>query len=432
MSSSFTPNWSPTAYYVLGDNVFYIDRRYRLIVAGSTPGLLGVPPPDNPAGWEEFNTGVISLGDNIEPPIDGNVLILGGAGISVATNFPQNGITITNTVGGTGYLYNYYVSVNSGSDFFGDGSIGSPWNTIAKALTVAATIPETNQVSIILAAGVFIENVNITRANTFISGSATSLSTATLIAGAITVDLTASTLPFIIGGLSSIQFQSITYNNSVGNSQSYLVTDCFIVPLNGSSAVVMTDTSAGGTGDLTLQSCLIYMSDVTAITNSNGFLTLVNTEVKNNISAIPSPQSMIITSGTGRVNMFGCIITQTSPDSTILPIVNLTNNATTASMTFYNSTIQYTSTASDAGSGNKCCIRCSNSATINPIVLFNCLLLCQGATTTNGTPGQILVLQRTGAGTTVVSFGQNSGGPTANHLPVNGSGFTKVALVNVT
>jgi len=431
MSSPFIPNWSPTAYYVLGDNVFYIDTRYRLIVAGSTPGLLGVPPPDNPAGWEVFNTGVISLGDDVEPPIDGNVILIGGPGIGILTDFPQNGITITNTATGTPFSYNYYVSSISGNDTTGSGTITQPWATIGRALTVAATIPDTNQVSIILAAGVYIENVNITRANTFISGSATSLSTSTLIAGSVTVDLTASVLPFIIGGLSSVQVQRINYNNSVGNSQSYLVTDCFIVPLIGSSAIVMTDTSPGGTGDLTIQSCLIYMSDTVAITNSNGFLTLVNTEVKNNIAAPASPLSMITTSGTGRVNMFGCIITQSSTLSTVSPIVNLTNNATTASMTFYNSTIQYTSTASDTGTGAKCCIRCSNSATINPIVIFNCLLLCQGATTFV-TPGQILVLQRTGVGATVVSFGQNSGGTTANHLPPNGGGFTKVALVNVT
>jgi hypothetical protein len=41
------------------------------------------------------------------------------------------------------------------------------------------------------------------------------------------------------------------------------------------------------------------------------------------------------------------------------------------------------------------------------------------------------VLQRTGAGTVTVLHGQNSGGTTANHLPQNGGGFTKVAYVNV-
>jgi hypothetical protein len=96
MSSPFTPNWSPTAYYVLGDTVFYIDTRYRLIVAGSTPGVFGVPPPDNGTAWEVFNTGVISLGDDVEPPIDGNVILIGGPGIGILTDNPQNGITITN------------------------------------------------------------------------------------------------------------------------------------------------------------------------------------------------------------------------------------------------------------------------------------------------------------------------------------------------
>jgi hypothetical protein len=431
MSSSFTPNWSPTAYYVLGDNVFYIDRRYRLIVAGSTPGLLGVPPPDNPAGWEVFTTGVTSLGDGVEPPIDGDVLLIPGDGISVMTQFPENGIRITNTSASANFLYNYYVSDVGGNDTTGNGSIAKPWKTIGKALTVAGVIADSNQVSIILAAGVYVEDVNITRANTFISGSATSLSTSTLIAGSVTIDLTASVLPFIIGGLSSVQVSNIVYNNSVANNQSYLVTDCFIVPFAGRSAIALTDTSPGGSGDLTIQSCLIYMADAVAITNSNGFLTLVNTEIRNN-PTIPSTLSMITTSGTGRVNTFGSIITQSSTLSTVQPIVNLTNDATTSSMTFYNSTLQYTSATSDAGTGAKCCIRCSNSATISQIVLFNCLLLCQGATTTNGTAGQFLCFQRTGAGNVLLNHGQNSGSPNAHFLPSTGGGFTKIQFLNVT
>jgi hypothetical protein len=52
---SFIPNWSPTAYYNLGDRVFYLDTEYILNVAGNTPGLFGVPPPSNPAAWRATN-----------------------------------------------------------------------------------------------------------------------------------------------------------------------------------------------------------------------------------------------------------------------------------------------------------------------------------------------------------------------------------------
>ena len=52
---AFIPNWSPTAYYNLGDKVFYIDIAYVLSVAGTTPGVFGVPPPSNPAAWGATN-----------------------------------------------------------------------------------------------------------------------------------------------------------------------------------------------------------------------------------------------------------------------------------------------------------------------------------------------------------------------------------------
>jgi hypothetical protein len=383
---SFIPNWSPTAYYNLGDSVFYTDTQYRLQVAGSTPGVFGVTPPANPSAWA--------------------------------------------VIPAVAFSYNYYVSNVSGNDTTGDGTITNPYQTIGKAITTANGISDSNRVSIFLASGTYTENVVVVRANTFINGSATSLSTATNIVGSVTIDMTASTLPFIIGGLSSLQVSNIVFNNAVSNSQSYLVTDCLISPPLGRSAIVMTDTSVGGVGDLTIQSCLIYMSDLTAVTNSNGFITFVNTEIKNN-PLITSPNTMLRSSGSGSLNMLGCVVSQNSTLSTVQPIINLTNNVTTTRMTFSNNTIQYLSAVSDAGTGGKCCIRCSNSASINPIILFNNLLLCQGATTTNGTPGQFVVLQRTGAGSVVVNQGQNSGGTTANHLPPNGGGFTKVAYVNV-
>jgi hypothetical protein len=428
---AFIPNWSPTAYYNTGDKVFYLDVPYELIVAGSTPGVFGVAPPSNPAAWQQTNVGggVAAITTNGVDSIEGIVNIDNGDGITASV--VGQTITIASTAEPpVAFLYNFYVSAISGNDTSGAGTIISPFQTIGRALDVANAIPDSNRISIFLSAGIYNENVSVTRANTFISGSATSLSTATQITGVVTVDMTASGLPIIIGGLSSVQVYGVEYNNSVARQQSYLVTDCLISPING-PAVLLTDTSVGGTGDLTIQSCLIYAANISeAVICSNGFLTLINTEIKNNPADV-GINTFVLTQGTGRVNMFGCVLTQANATSTVKPIIVLSNNATTQSMVFSNSTIQYSSATSDAGTGGKCCIRCSNSATITNILLFNNLLLCQGATTTNGTPGQFLVLQRTGAGSVVCTNGQNSGGPTANHLPPNGGGFTKVPLVNV-
>jgi hypothetical protein len=326
------------------------------------------------------------------------------------------------------FSYNIYVSNISGSDITGTGAIGTPFQTIGAAMTFANLVPVGNQVSIILAAGTYTENVTLTRPFTFISGAATCLSTATRIDGKLTIDMTATALPSIIGGLSSVQINNIVYNNSVANSQSFLVSDCFILPPFGTSAISATDTSVGGNGDITIQSCLIYMSDTIAIQSSNVYLSIFACEIRNYPNLI-YPTSLIETSGTGRIIMYNSILTQAYTAADVAPIINLANTSTTQFMVFSGNTIQYSSGASDAGNGNKCCIRCANSAAITAITVLNNTLICQGATTTTGVAGNFLAIQRTGAGTITINYGQNICGTTANHLPAAAAGLTKTAFV---
>lgn len=349
---------------------------------------------------------------------------------------PTGSTGSTGATGSTGpasisipFSYNLYVSNISGDDA-GTGAIVNPFKTIGKAMAVANLISDINPVIITLAAGTYTENVSMTRDNIYISGGSTSLSSSTIINGTITIDMTASTQLIIVGGLSSIQVTNIVYNNSVAKNQSFVLTDCLIVPGLGVSAIAVTDTSVGGNGDMTVQNSLIYMSDTIAVTISNASLNFINTQITNN-PVIISPVTMIQTTGTGRVNLFGCSLIQTSGVSIVAPLINLANTATTQIMTFNNAILQYTSATADTGTGGKCCIRCANSAAITSIVLFNNYMICQGATTTNGSAGQFLVLQRTGAGSVVVNYGGNLGGTTANHFPNAGGGFTKTAYVTI-
>jgi hypothetical protein len=330
----------------------------------------------------------------------------------------------------TAFSYNIYVSNISGSDTTGDGKISNPYKTITKAIAVAGTIAETNQVIINLACGTYTENLNITRDNLYITGGSTSLSTATVINGSITVDTTGSSQLILIGGLSSVYFNNFIYNNSVAKNQSYVITDCLIVPGAGTSAIVFTDTSTGGNGDITIQNSLIYMSDTTAVTISNGRISMINSQITNNPGLANATVSLITTSGTGGVNLFGCTLIQGSTSSTVQPLINMTNNASNGSPMLINSCIlQYTSATADTGTGAKCCIRFSNSAAISNVSVINCLLICEGARTTNGSAGQYLAIQRTGAGTITLSYGQNLCGATANHLPATAAGLTKTAYI---
>jgi hypothetical protein len=332
--------------------------------------------------------------------------------------------------GAVAFSYNIYVSNISGSDTIGDGKISNPYQTITKAIAVAGTIAETNQVIINLACGTYTENLTISRANLYITGGSTSLSTATVINGSITIDTTVSAQFVLIGGLSSVQVNNIIYNNSVAKDQSYVITDCLILPGAGVSAIVVTDTSVGGNGSMTVQNSLIYMSDTTAVTISNGRISMVNTQITNSPLLANATVSMITTSGTGGINLFGCSVIQNSTASTVQPLINMTNNAATgATMQINASILQYTSATLDTGTGAKCCIRFSNSAAISGVIVINNLLICEGARQTNGSAGQYLAIQRTGAGNITINYGQNLCGATANHLPGNAAGLTKTAYI---
>jgi hypothetical protein len=356
----------------------------------------------------------------------GAITVAAGTGISVGTV----GSVITVSAAPVAFSYNIYVSNVSGNDTTGTGTIVNPYQTIGKAMTVANAISDVNPVIIMLAPGTYTENVSMTRDNIYLVGGSTSLSTATVINGIITVDMTGTSQTIVIGGLSSLQVTNIVYNNSVARNQSFVVTDCLIVPGLGVSGIVATDTSVGGNGDMTIQNCLIYMFDTIAVTSSNVSLNFVNTQITNN-PAITSNVSMIQTTGTGRIILFGCAIIQVSAVSTVAPLINLANTATTGVITVSNSLLQYTSNAVDTGTLAKCCIRMANSAAISSVSVYNNLLICEGARTTNGSAGQYLAIQRTGAGTVTLNYGQNICGSTANHLPGASAGLTKTPYVTL-
>ena len=356
----------------------------------------------------------------------GAITVAAGTGISVGT--VGSTITVSNTGPTiTPFSYNIYVSNVTGSDVTGAGLITNPYKTIGTAMTAANAIADSNPVILCLAPGTYAENVSMTRDNVYIVGGSTSLSTATNIAGTVTVDMTGSAQTVIVGGLSSVQLTNIVYTNTVARNQTFVLTDCLIVPGLGVSAISATDTSVGGNGDMTIQNSLIYMSDTVAVVNSNVSLNFINTQITNN-PLVTSAATMITTTGTGRVSLFGCSVIQTSTSTTVQPLINIGNTASSQVFSFNNAILQYTSAAVDAGTG-KCCIRLANSAAISSVSVINSLLICEGARVTNGIPTQYLAIQRTGAGTVTLNYGQNLCGATANHLPAVAVGLTKTPYI---
>jgi len=323
------------------------------------------------------------------------------------------------------FSYNIYVSNISGNDTTGNGTISNSYKTIAKAMLIANSISDINPVIINLACGTYTENVIMNRDNIYIVGGSTSLSTATVINGSITIDMTGSSQSTIVGGLSSLQISNIIYNNSQPKSQSFILTDCLIVPVSG-AGLVATDISVGGNGDMTIQNCLFYQNTVSCITTSNVSLNFINTQVTV-YPGLTSLASMIVTSGTGRVSLFGSSIIQTTSSVAVNPLLDITNTLSTSGLFSLNNAILTYPNSAVNTSPNKQSIRFSNSASVS-MSLVNSQLLCEGSSVTNsGT--QYVCVSKTGAGAVTLSYAQNFAGATANHYA---TAITKTQYIAIT
>ena len=427
-STSFTPQLVTNVTSIAGSP----SGSFSVVNTGTPPTAtsvmtlnLNIPPPPTAVASVSAGTGIsVSGTTNVTVTNDGVLDLTAGSGISI-TGTKAN-YTISNSFPSTtSFSYNYYVSNISGNDITGDGNISNPYQTITKALAVAGTIADSNPVIINLACGTYTENITINRNNTYITGGSTSLSSATVINGSVTIDMTSSSLFIVVGGLSSVQVTNIIYQNSVAKDQNYIVTDCIIVPGNGVSGIELTDTSVGGNGNMTVQNSIVYMSDTTAVSVSNSRISFINTQITNNPGLANATVSMVVTSGTGGVNMFGTSVIQNSTSSTVQPLVDITNSVATGSvMTLNNAILTYTSATSDSGTGAKCCVRFSNSASVS-MNMINNLLTCIGATT--GSPN-IQSVQKTGAGTVSLNYGDNQVIGPAYYIA---SGVTKTPMTQI-
>ena len=345
--------------------------------------------------------------------------------------FQNNGTsTFTNLISS---INNYYVS-KSGDDTTGLGSIFSPWATITKAINFLNALSGDINSVINVGCGVYSESLpTITKSNINIVGGAT-LPNLTTINGNITYNMSQNSSSYSVGGISSILINGVLeHDNSTIYSNSLVINNVIIVAPTGKNCIVTSGIGGGLLADLTIQNSVLYMCDNTnAISITSTSIYMVNSQIQNNPLLTAGTQSMCIVGGSGRFNLFGCILTQTSNSSAVQPIISIVNSANaTSSSTISSSTIQYTSSASDAGTGLKCCIRFNNSSSANTYNLLNNLFICQGATTTNGSVGQFLCVQKANVGSVSLLYFSNSAGSTANHFPNAGLGLTKTAFISV-
>ena len=327
------------------------------------------------------------------------------------------------------FLNNYYVS-SSGTDADGDGSLNNPWGTIGHAIFVLSAIVGDIQATINIAAGTYTENLTINKSGIALVGASSNLPNLTIINGNIIFDMVNGTGFFSVGGLENVQLNGILEHRQTNVFTNALnVTNCLFFGQPGFPAILTLGTGAGLLGNMTIQASLIYMSDAAAVSINNTAISMINTQLTNSPILAIAPTSFIVVTGAGRVNLFGCSIFQNSASSTVDPLVLINNTSNVTSGSTINSCILvYTSSTSDAGTGNKACIKFSGTAAMNTHTLVYNYFRCVGAQT--GSPNNQCV-QRTGTSQLAIIIGSNVAASPAHHVAPAAGSYTKTTLQNV-
>jgi hypothetical protein len=360
--------------------------------------------------------------------VNGTEIVSGATG----PTGPTGPIGDTGATGATGVvstiqnLNNYYVSP-SGTNALGDGSIYNPWFSIGHAISVLSAISGDITATINIAAGTYTENLTITKSGIALIGASSNLPNLTIINGNILFDMTVGSGFFSVGGVENIQLngflehrQTNIYTNALN------VINCLFFAQSGKSAIGTFGNGGGLLGSMTVQASLIYMSDTIAVDINNTAISMINTQLTNSPLLAVSPTSFIVVSGAGRINLFGCSIFQGSTVSTVDPLVLVNNSSTVTSSSTINSCILvYTSSTSDAGTGNKACVKFSGTSAMNTYTLVYNYFRCVGATT--GSPNNQCV-QRTGTAQLAVIIGNNVAGAPAHHVASASGSYTKTTL----
>jgi len=300
--------------------------------------------------------------------------------------------------------YDFYVAPN-GNDTTGTGSEQNPFLTIERAITARATISNTFEVSIHLASGTYTPaggNITLLQ-NTFLVGIPSGETNQPVNINSQIYLQGGATGQVALYGLNLFQASSqCIVCNTVGT---YNVNACNIVNLNNYSVFMSL-------GTLFLTECRITCPTLTSqpfsgVGGTGG--TLIMRDCLLNSAGV---NSMVQFSGSLTIRQCNLINTNTSANVSPLVLFNPTTSGTTCEISF--STLQYTSATIAT---NKICVRTNVGTGINAVLnnFVNNLLICEGAT--SGTaPNNYHCIDKTGAGTASLSYGNLLAGATAYQI----------------
>jgi hypothetical protein len=329
-----------------------------------------------------------------------------------------------------------YISSN-GDDTYATGTFANPFKSFDLAQTYLNTnnVPDSSPIIFVFAPGQQTFTFTVTRNNTYITTYYPNPSGFDINQPLLSQVITWQVIPFttgatrIAGGMFGVNCWNLNVITQQNLPTLFDFENCTVINQNAGTAFIITNTTSPVT-TINMTNC--YLASQTG----NGIISTANNFSNLSLNLINCYGN---TSGASRLITVGCnliirnsVFTNTSASTSNQPIVSMNNTGATPvtnSCEITNSQLIYTSNASDSVSGVKCCIQFQNSVAMTYKAVNN-LFVCEGATTTNGTAGQFLCVQKiNGTGLVTFNYGNVQAGATANHFPNNGAVWAKTAYV---
>ena len=359
---------------------------------------------------------------------------------STLTITPDAGTSSISIEGGGGGAitrpsFTIFVSPNGSDDAGTTGSISNPFLTIQAAINLRqSSIAEIALVEILVYAGIYNENLNITMGNIIITGystypndppqvelQGTTLSVnPTVVEGVVTIGFT----NFKLGTIASSMAITTTSSSTTG-TYNFSLNNCYLL------GNLVHTTNPGSRTQISYLNCNIICSNggVSLVQNNGCLLNILRSRLEQTAGSIAV---INIGSGNDIDGNMNCQLSEiicSTPSTAPAPIIVYTTDVPTIVRNYLiNNVIHYTSSLPDTGTPPaKCCMQLNTTSpgSIYFDIMANNLFLCDGGIV--GSPNKCIVYNNSGGMAGINYFGGNLGGVLCHSID---NGITRLSNLN--
>jgi hypothetical protein len=319
-------------------------------------------------------------------------------------------------------INNYYVNPN-GDDTAGDGSITNCWKTISKGINYLNALSGDIQAVLNIGCGSYSEAFpTITKSGISLNGGS-SLPTLTSLFGNIIFNMGVNAGNYSIGGMSNLLLNGkFEQDNATNAPNSLIINNCIFAPPAGLNAILTTN-SGGILGDMTISNSVIYANNDSIAIILVSSMSLIGTQITNNPALSNTLLNFVQVNNSGRFNMFGSSMYQSSASASVAALINVNNNSVATSSTTINNCVLLFTVATSSATG--AIMNFTNTASSNTCNFYNNFVRCNCSV---NSPNNYIVLKSGGG---AVNFSQgNNLGSIARTVPNTGAftGWTKTTF----